>query len=108
MFRITISAKRQLRDIAEGRSLEPGRYLRLAVPPEWAGEGDFGIVIDGLSPLDTEVEYQGKTVLLVGPSVDERLPDAVLDYKRAPSQPRFTLDVFGPRPDDAAEDTPAD
>jgi hypothetical protein len=103
MLRITISAKRQLRDIATERSLEPGRYLRLAVPPEWAGEGDFGIVIDGLSPLDTQVDYQGRTVLLVGPGVDEQLPNAVLDYKRPPSQPRFTLDVFGPRPDEAPE-----
>lgn len=103
MLRITISAKRQLRDIAGERSLEPGRYLRLAVPPEWAGEGDFGIVIDGLSPLDTQVDYQGRTVLLVGPGVDERLPNAVLDYKRPPAPARFTLDVFGPRPDDAPD-----
>ena len=42
---ITDKAKEELHKILESRKLDDGQGLRLATPPVWEGEGDFGIVI---------------------------------------------------------------
>lgn len=95
MIDITDAAREQLANFMDQRKLEPGRFLRLAVPPLWEGEGDFGIVIDVMGAADMPIAYGNRTVLLISPDVVEAIPNSVLDFKieDVPS-PRFTLDVF--------------
>ena len=80
--------------MADGRQLTPGRYLRLAVPPAWTGEGEFGIVIDSRGPGDVSVAFEGRPVLLIERDVAEKLSRSVLDFKPPPEGRGFTLDVF--------------
>ena len=94
MVTVTESAKEELRRVLETNSLEPGKYLRLATPPVWEGEGDFGIVIDDMGTHDHVVDFEGVQVLLVDRALDDHLSDAVFDFKESPSGPRFTLDVY--------------
>ena len=94
MVEITDTAKKQLLVVTEQHDLGPGKFLRLAVPPTWEGEGDFGIVIDDRGVADISITEGNKTVLLIGPEVDEAVPKAVLDYKTPSEGPRFTLDVY--------------
>jgi hypothetical protein len=93
-FQVTESAKRQLNAVAQQRGLDPGRFLRLALPPVWTGEGDFGIVIDSRGAADVDISYKGRPVLLIEQEMAERLAASVLDFKEPPEGPRFTLDVY--------------
>ena len=92
MVTVTDTAKRELKRILETRSLADDKALRLAVPPTWTGEGDFGIVIDEAETEGVMVEYEGSPVLLIDTELMEQLENSVLDFKDSPS--RFTLDVF--------------
>ena len=65
MVTVTDKAKEGLKSILETRSLAPGKLLRLAMPPVWKGEGDFGIVIDDQGENDYVVSFQGMDLLLV-------------------------------------------
>ena len=94
MVTVSHRAKEELKRILEVSSLDPGRCLRLATPPVWVGEGDFGIVIDGEMDGDSVVKIGGLKVLLVDFDLTDRLPTAVLDFKDSPQGPRFTLDIF--------------
>ena len=94
MVTVTTRAKEELKRVVETRSLDPGKFLRLAVPPMWAGEGDFGIVVDDQGPEDQEVNFQGFKVLLVDSDLANRLSVSVLDFKQSAGVSRFTLDVF--------------
>ena len=94
MVTITTRAKEQLKTVGEGLALEPGKFLRLATPPVWTGEGDFGIVIAEEWDGDRVVQHEGSPVLLVDWDLMEKMPKAVLDYKESPEGARFTLDVF--------------
>ena len=94
MVKVTDSAKEELSRVLETSSLEPGKYLRLANPPVWEGEGDFGIVIDEKGTHDRVVDFEGGQVLLVDRALDDPLSDAVFDFKQSPEGPRFTLDVY--------------
>ncbi len=94
MLTVTESAKEELRRILETSNLDPERYLRLAMPPVWTGEGDFGLVIDERSETDHAVDHEGMQVLLMDAALAEQLPSAVLDFKASPDGSRFTLDVF--------------
>jgi hypothetical protein len=94
MVRVTNAAKRQLKAVAEERELDPGKFLRLAVPPAWTGEGDFGIVIDARGGMDVDIKLGDRTVLLVEQVVDEQLLRSILDFKKPADGARFTLDVF--------------
>ena len=94
MVRVSQSAKRQLKLVAEQRELDPGKFLRLAVPPAWTGEGDFGIVVDSRGVMDEAVTLDGKPVLLIEQVVSEQLAKSLLDFKGPPDGPRFTLDVY--------------
>ena len=66
MVTVTESAKAELSRILETKALGSGKLLRLAVPPAWTGEGDFGIVIDEPDSDDHETDFNGRKVLLVG------------------------------------------
>ena len=95
MLTVTDTALAELRKVADTRALEPGRLLRLAVPPVWTGQGDWGIVIDQRGAADIAYAHDGGTVLVVEEIVADSLANAVLDYKTSgvPS-PRFTLDIY--------------
>ena len=95
MLTVTDAARAELRKVADARALEPGRLLRLAVPPVWTGQGDWGIVIDQRGAADVAYAHDGATVLVIEQEVANALASAVLDYKTSgvPS-PRFTLDIY--------------
>ena len=91
---VTDSAMDELIRIADARSLEPGKFLRLATPPVWTGEGDWGIVVSDSYDDDEVFESDGRTALVVAPPLMEQMSDALLDFKDSPEGARFTLDVF--------------
>ena len=94
MVTVTDAAKEELERILSTRSLDPGKCLRLAIPPAWDGPGDFGIVVDVEGDGDHAVELDGLKLLLMDPVLTERLVDSVLDFKDTPGGSGFTLDVF--------------
>ena len=94
MVTVTDSAKEEFVRILSTKELEPGKYLRLAIPPVWTGAGDFGIVIDSEQEDDQAIDYEGRKILLVGHDLLHQLENSVLDFKESPEGPRFTLDVF--------------
>ena len=91
---VTDSAIDELIRIAEGKSLERGKFLRLATPPVWIGEGDWGIVISDSDDDDQLFDRDGRTALVMAPLLVEKMSDAVLDFKDTPEGARFTLDVY--------------
>ncbi len=95
MLTVTEAAQAELLRIAEARGLEPGRLLRLAVPPVWTGEGDWGIVVDQRGAADVAFAREGATALVVERETADALSNATLDFKTegVPS-PRFTLDIY--------------
>ena len=93
MFDVTESAKEELHRILEIRDLEPGKFLRLATPPMWVGDGDFGIVIDEKGAHDQIVVHMDTLVLLVDLELNAHLSESLLDFVHTPEGPRFTLDV---------------
>ena len=96
MVTVTDKAKEELKRILETRTLAPGKLLRLAMPPIWKGEGDFGIVIDEKGEDDRTyvVSHQGMNILLMDAGLTDGLTTAVLDFKESPAGMAFTLDVF--------------
>ncbi|MDE2861392.1 MAG: hypothetical protein OYI31_05260 [Chloroflexota bacterium] len=94
MVTVTDNAKEELKRIIETRSLSPGKFLRLAMPPVWKGEGGFGIVIDDKGVDDYVFFYQGMSVLLMDAGMADGLTTAVLDFKESPAGMAFTLDVY--------------
>ena len=90
MIEITDSAREELHRMMGGYDFEEGQGFRLATPPVWEGQGDFGIVIDVARDRDHVIEYEGVAVLLLDPGTTEHLAKAVMDFKES----RFTLDVY--------------
>ena len=93
MLTVTDAAKVELKRIAEARGLPPNRCLRLAVPPAWTGEGDFGVVIDDAGHQDVIIAHEGMGVLRIEEAIALGLAKSVLDFKGPQDGPRFTLDV---------------
>ncbi|MDA0769127.1 MAG: hypothetical protein O2821_02755 [Chloroflexi bacterium] len=91
---VTDSAIDELFRIADGRGLENDKFLRLATPPVWIGEGDWGISISESDDDDEVFGRGGRTALVMAPSLSEQMSDAVLDFKDTPDGARFTLDVY--------------
>ena len=95
MLDITSEAKAQFKAIGAAQKLEPWQILRLAVPPVWTGQGDWGIVIDQRGAADIAYAFEGNTVLIIEEEVAQSLENAVLDYKtEGVPNPRFTLDIY--------------
>ncbi len=94
MLDITSEAQQELQRIINARNIGGDKYLRLAMPPVWIGEGDWGIVISEKSEDDELIEFEDVTVLLMDPSVYEHMSEAVLDFKDSPEGLRFTLDLY--------------
>ena len=91
---ITEAAKTELKRIRETRVPDNAKCLRLVTPPQWVGEGDFGIGIDDVREDDYVVEVGGVQVLLVDWDLTVRLANAVFDFKQTPNGAGFTLDVY--------------
>ena len=94
MLTVTAQAKKELKNILDQRKLEPGRCLRLAIPPAWTGPGDFGIVIDNEKSDDLTVTLRGTKILLLDHQLVPQMSTSVLDYKKTPQGMGFTLDVY--------------
>jgi len=94
MFEVTVAAKDELRNILDTRSLPPGRYLKLAIKPEWTGAGDFGVVIEVEKGGEVFYEHEGQVVLAVDPGLAENLESSVFDFKDTSQGAGFTLDVY--------------
>lgn len=94
MVTITDRAKEEVKRVLQSRRLEPGKLLRLAIPPIWTGEGDFGIVIDTENEDDYVVEHEGEKVLLIEGGLMGHLASAVVDFKESPEGARFTVDMY--------------
>jgi len=94
MLTVTNAAKGELKRIIGTRRLATGKCLRLVTPPQWVGEGDFGIGIDDEREDDLVVEHEGQKVLAVDADLRKKLERAVLDFKQTPAGIGFTLDVF--------------
>lgn len=90
---VTRRAKEELKRMLETRPMAPGKYFRLATPPVWTLEGDFGIVIDDDRAGDLQVEYEGVVVLLVDPDLAAQLRNATFDFVDSPQGMRFKLDI---------------
>ena len=94
MITVTKQAKDELIRITRARGLTEDKYLRLATPPIWTGEGGWGIVISDKESNDYAVKHKGKSVLLIEESVAEGMSTAILDFKQEVHDSRFTLDVY--------------
>ena len=90
MFEVTDGAKEELKRIVGIQNLEPGKFLRLATPPVWIGEGDFGVVIAEEGVDDLVVDHQGQPVLLVDRGLAQHLTKSIMDFKGS----RFSMDVY--------------
>ena len=94
MLKVTEAATEELHRILGTSNIDQGKYLRLATPPEWTGQGDFGIVIDENREGDVVIEVEGQMLLLISGSIAESLSDSVFDFKDTPQGVGFTLDVY--------------
>ena len=94
MFKITVKAKEKLHEISEEKNIRPHQFLRLSIPPIWSGEGDFGIVIDHPTEDDIKIIFKNETVLLIEPSINEKLLNATFDYIVSIKQTGFHLDIY--------------
>jgi len=94
MVTVTEKAREELGRLVATTSIANDKCLRLTTPPEWVGEGDFGIVIDVERNGDRVIDHQDLKVLLIDPSLAKQLSSSVLDFKNPPDGPRFTLDVY--------------
>jgi len=98
MFRVTEEAQKELKRMHESRSMEPGMYFRLAIPPIWTGFGDFGIVIDEEKEADIAILLEDYKVLIIEDVVAKHIneqkeedEDSILDFVESPEGTRFTL-----------------
>jgi Fe-S cluster assembly iron-binding protein IscA len=94
MVTVTDTAKRELKRTMERTSLNSEKFLRLATPPVWTGDGDFGIVVDSKSDVDQEVVLDGLVVLLIDDELAKHLAKSTLDFIESTEGPKFNLDVF--------------
>lgn len=90
---VTKTAKEELKRMLEAREMPTGKYFRLATPPVWTLEGDFGIVLDEDRAGDLQVEHEGTVVLLVDPDLARQLMDGTFDFVSSPQGMGFKLDV---------------
>ena len=93
-FTVTDEAKAELKRTLETGNFPEGRFLKLAVKPEWSGPGDFGIVNDVEKGGEVFFEHEGMVVLAVDPGLVENLEKSVFDFKTTPQGMGFTLDVY--------------
>ena len=94
MITITNEVKQELHKIVQTRKLASGKMLRLAMAPDWTGEGDFGVVIGDKREQDHVVIFQDMDIIAVGVELIEKLSSGVLDFKKSADGGRFTLDVY--------------
>jgi Fe-S cluster assembly iron-binding protein IscA len=95
MFKISNPARKKLGEIISNTKMNSDKFLRLAVPPAWTGEGDFGIVIDSQNPDDMIIYTDADTILLlIDPSLTDNLSNSILDFKGTGPNATFALDIY--------------
>lgn len=90
---VTKTAKEELKRMLETREMAEGKFFRLATPPVWTLEGDFGIVIDEERSGDNQVKLDDTVVLLIDPDLASQLKNATFDFAVTPQGAGFKLDV---------------
>lgn len=94
MIKVSSIATKELERLISTTTMDSDKFLRLAIPPTWPGEGDFGIVIDYQNPDDIVIYSNSDTILLlIDPSLTDNLSNSILDFKAANSESTFTLDI---------------
>ena len=94
MITITNRAKTKLREMKEDGTVKKGKFLRLATPPTWTGEGDFGLVLDIERKGDAKITDEDIVLLLIDPALNHGDDQRILDFKETPDGSRFSLDIY--------------
>ena len=94
MITVTNEAKQELHKIVETKKLASGKRVRVAMAPDWTGEGDFGVVIGERREQDNVVIFKDIDIIAVGVELADKLSSGVLDFKKSAGGGRFTLDVY--------------
>ena len=94
MITITNRAKTKLREMKEDGTVKKGKFLRLATPPTWTGEGDFGLVLDIERMGDAKITDEDIVLLLIDPALNHGYDQRILDFKETPDGSRFSLDIY--------------
>lgn len=94
MITVTDKAKTKLREMNEDGTVKDGKFLRLATPPTWTGEGDFGLVLDIERMGDTKITHSDIILLLIDPALDHGDDQRIFDLRETPDGSRFNLDIY--------------
>jgi len=94
MITVTNKAKIKLREMKEDGTVKKGKHLRLATPPTWTGEGDFGLVLDIERMGDAKISEGDVILLLIDPALNHGDDQRILDFKETPDGSRFSLDIY--------------
>ena len=78
----------------EDGTVKEGKLLRLATPPTWTGEGDFGLVLDIERMGDIRITQGDVILLLVDPALNHGDDQRILDFKETPNGSSFSLDIY--------------
>lgn len=90
MFEVTDSALEELSRIVGIQDMDDDQFLRLATPPIWIGEGDFGVVVDKRGDDDLVVVHNQKPVLIIDPVLADQLSKSIMDFKDS----GFSVDIY--------------
>jgi Fe-S cluster assembly iron-binding protein IscA len=95
MLTITGRAKARLAEALKEQTADPDKAIRLVLAPSVSTP--LGFILDEREEGDQEVRAEdGRTVLLMGPSVGAALEDSLIDYCETPMGAAFTLCKLGP------------
>ena len=94
MITVTDNAKAKLQEMHKDGTVKDGKFLRLATPPTWTGEGDFGLVLDIERMGDHQIKQGDEILLLVDPALNDGNDKRILDFKETPDGHRFNLDIY--------------
>jgi hypothetical protein len=86
MLSVSLEAAEALINGLAQKDLEPGESFRLTFDGS-----KFDIVPDSITVQDKVIEHNGVPVLLIGPGVEDILPDATLDIKQRPEGAHVVL-----------------
>ena len=86
MLNVSLEAAEALINGLAQKDLEPGESFRLTFDGT-----KFDIVPDNITVQDKVIEHNGVPVLLIGPGVEDTLPDATLDIEQRPGGAHVVL-----------------
>ena len=94
MITVTSRAKTKLKEMKGDGTVKEGKLLRLATPPTWTGEGDFGLVLDIERMGDTRITQGNVILLLIDPALNHGDDQRILDFKATSKGSNFSLDIY--------------